>query len=859
MIKKIAALIVATMICLSLYAQTSHQKPVLGEVVKINDFKYDTFYYFNGEPQYLLQRYDRIAIPGTVDMVAIRNLDINGVLIGNLIREVTDIHGSVKAHRLEIPADHRVAWMNIRDELAKLNIPAWPVVTYHYDKPLILDGTMNLHFSKWTSIEERFDIFEEYDLEVVEICNRDPEFYTVALPIGSDPFEIGNDLVEKGFVRWAQPNWYWHLELKTVTPNDPYYHHQWHLPQIMAHHAWGTETGAGKDVRIAIVDSGVDTSHPDLNNLAGYNFINNNTDVNPKTNDEAHGTAVAGLAAARTDNNLGVAGVCWGCPIIPIKLIGGGWGSGVTGTTIRNALQWAVDQGAWVVNNSWGPPGKNQAGQCVSTPADNNQAQAVTYGRNNGRGGKGTIMLWAAGNDACNTNLQGSLKNDDLLAISALAQSGTLAGYSNFGWEIDLSAGAGTHTTDTVGSAGYNTGGWGSYDNFHDLDYTSIFQGTSASAPVAAGAVALMMAANPDLTFSGVMNCVKASAYKTSANCSRGNWTTKNDPHLESGSKDHSPCYGFGIVDVNAMVVGAKDGTCGACIPTSHIDLCYGDGYDRDDNCDGIVDTECDKGGVGRAAHPCENDNDCVNTAANPMCITEWSGGYCSAECDRNTDCYNGNSDVECYQNKCIAKCNYNEIRSGYSCIANKILPTGTEVVASCGNGVVEEGEVCDGNTRACTTIHNSYTGGYARCLNDCSGWDTSNCESDPTIDLCGNGIKDPGEICDGDVVNCDELAGAKPYGVATCLPDCSGWDRSKCSDEPSDKNGGTDPGNGDGTGTQATCGNGIIEIGQQCDDGNTLSGDGCNSECMIEPGWTCKGSPSVCKRKSSGCSVLFF
>jgi thermitase len=840
MIKKIFPALILILISFSLFSETLTSLPKLGEKIKLNGFDYDTFYFVNGEPQYLLQKYDRISIPHSVDMVSIRNLELNGVLIANLIKEVTDIHGTVKAHRLEIPEDHRTAWINIRDRLADLNIPAWPVVTYHAKDPLILDGKMNIHFSKWTSLKERFEVFEKYDLDVVEISDQDPEFYTVALPIGSDPFQIANDLVTKGYVRWAQPNWYWHLELKATTPNDPYYSSQWHLPQIMAHHAWDTETGAGKNVKIAIVDSGVDTTHPDLNVLAGYDYIDKDSDPNPKTNDDAHGTAVAGLATARTDNNLGVAGVCWGCPIIPIRLIGG-WG--VYPSTIKDALQYAVDQGAWVINNSWGPQDKNQAGQCVSVPADSNQAQAVTYARINGRSGKGSIMLWAAGNSACNTNLQASLKNDDLLAISALEKSGALASYSNYGWEIDLSAGAGTHTTDTQGSAGYNTGGYGSYDNFHDLDYMSIFSGTSAASPVAAGAVALMIAANPDLTFSGIMNCAKASAAKTSTNCSRGSWVSKTDPYLESGSKDHSPCFGFGVVDTNAMVNGAKDGTCGACVPTSDIDLCFGDGYDRDDNCDGTVDTDCDKGGVGRAADPCTKDDDCLNTATDPKCITDWKGGYCSAQCTKNTDCYNGNSSVECYQNQCIAKCSYNEVRSGYDCISNKILPEGTEVTASCGNDIKEPGEECDGGTKPCTTIHSTYTGGYARCLDDCTGWNTSTCESDED-NLCGNGIKDPDEICDGNVTDCKNLAGAKPNGVASCLPDCSGWDKSKCSDDPSD-NGGDNTGGGDNN-SGAVCGNGVLELGEQCDDGNLIPGDGCDENCRLES-----------KKSSGGCSVL--
>ena len=170
--------------------------------------------------------------------------------------------------------------------------------------------------------------------------------------------------------------------------------------------------------------------------------------------------------------------------------------------------------------------------------------------------------------------------------------------------EVDISAGAGNYTTDIQGAYGYNYSTGYDGDSLSDLNYTSVFSGTSAAAPVSAGAVALMIAANTDMTFSGIINCVKASAAKTSKTCSKGGWTNIQPTAANwlQNAKEHSPCYGFGIVDTNSMVNGAKNGTCGACIATAPIDLCYGDGYDRDDDCDGTVDNDCENGGkIGRA------------------------------------------------------------------------------------------------------------------------------------------------------------------------------------------------------------------------------------------------------------------
>lgn len=855
MLKKLITLVVFVLIAGAVSAN-EFTKPVLGKTVEIKGRLYDTFYYYQGKPQYLLQKYDLISIPFSANMNTLNSLKIDGMYLSEIIREVAIEEGHVKAHRLQLADNDRVNWLRIKSLLAKNGIPSWPVVTYHAVEPLVLDGMMNVQFSKHTTVEKREEIFMIYGLKVVEISERDPDFYTVSLPIGSDPFAIANTLVERDLVRWAQPNWFWHYELKATTPNDTYFDNQWHLTQILAQYAWDTETGAGKDAKIAIVDSGVDTTHPDLNVLAGYDFISNDSDANPnKAQDDhegvPHGTSCAGLAGAKSNNSLGVAAACWGCPIIPVRLIG----SYLYPTTIKDALEYSVDQGAWVVSNSWGPAGTDNSGNCISSPADNSQSSAVDYGRTNGRGGKGTIFLWAAGNDACNTSYQGFLADNDMLAVSALESSGSMASYSNFGDAIDISAGAGNYTTDIQGTYGYNYSTGYDGDSLSDLNYTSLFAGTSAATPVAAGAVALMIAANTDLTFSGIMNCVKASAAYTTKSCSKGGWAVQSDSWLASGSKNHSPCFGFGVVDANAMVNGAKNGTCGACVSTADMDLCFGDGYDRDDDCDGTVDNDCKDGGNGRAGDACTKTGDCLNTAATPICITDegWTGGYCSAVCTKNSECYNSSLGVECYEGKCIAKCDFNEVRSGYECLSDKILPEGTVVVANCGNELKEEDEICDGGYKPCTMIDDSFTGGYANCRDDCRGYDTSTCEGGGE-DLCGNGNLDSGEICDGETIDCNDLASTPPVGTATCKNDCSGWDKSDCEESGDTGNTGDTGDTGDtgnsgdsgNTGSSTNCGDGTLNLGEQCDDGNKINGDGCSSYCLKEK-----------KSSSSGCSAV--
>ncbi len=797
----------------------------IGKTIVRNGRKFNTYYYdLYGRKNYLFQLYDKAVVPKGVNVAALRDVSVAGISLESIVTHPIRNLPEINVIKLPVDVADRISWIKLRHDLAVKGIGLWPVVTYHAKDPLWLDGQLNIQFGKYTTKEQQQELLDRFGLEIVEIDSRDDNNVRVRLPLDSDPFEVADALYLTGLTRWVQPRWMQMYETKgAVTPNDPYFHNQWHLDQINAPDAWDIETG-GASVKIAIVDSGVETSHPDLNVTTGYDFLDRDNDPNPDIYHDdhegvPHGTSCSGLAAAKTNNGKGVSGVCWGCTVIPVRVIGGA----VYPDTIKQALEYAVDQGAWVVNNSWGPQGKDNYGNCISAPFDNNQAQAVDYGRSNGRGGKGAIMLWAAGNDHCNTSYQPNLGDDDIIVVSALDSSGGMANYSNYGNAIDVAAGAGAYTTDLTGQYGYNYGSY-DYDSLSDLDYTSVFSGTSAATPVTSGAVAVMLAANPDMTFSGALNCIKASAYKTSARCSEGSWVSQSDPYLESGSKDHSPCYGFGVVDLFAMVNGAKNGSCGACVPRAPIDLCYGSGTDRDDDCNGTVDDDCENGGKGRAADPCTADDQCQNVALNNVKCEKssgWKDGYCTATCTKNTDCYNGASGVECYEGRCIAHCNFNKVRDGYACLVNKILPKGTEVQPVCGNKIVEDGEKCDKGFKQCSQL-GDFSSGWAVCKDDCSGWDLSNCKGGSGGSFCGNGDVEDGETCDGNAKSCKELTPDKPVGEAYCKDDCSGWDTSSCKK--------------DGGGS-STCGNGIRESGEECDDGNTKSGDGCSSTCQKEGG----------------------
>lgn len=244
-----------------------------------------------------------------------------------------------------------------------------------------------------------------------------------------------------------------------ATPDDPLYASQWHLPKIDAPGAWALTTGT-PGIVIAILDSGVDPTHPDLaaKLVPGYNFY----DLNTNTADVyGHGTKVAGAAAALGNNGTQIASVAWNNGVMPMRVTdvqGYGYDS-----AIANALVWAADHGARVMNISFA----GVAGSATITSA----AQYVVR--------KQGLVVAAAGNCGC---LDPTPKNPSIISVSATDQNDNLASWSSRGDYVAVAApGAGILTTANGG--GYAT-----------------VSGTSFSSPITAGVLALMLSVNPTLT-----------------------------------------------------------------------------------------------------------------------------------------------------------------------------------------------------------------------------------------------------------------------------------------------------------------------------------------------------------------------
>jgi len=277
-----------------------------------------------------------------------------------------------------------------------------------------------------------------------------------------------------------------------TTPNDTRYGAQWHLPKIQAPASWDGSKGDG--IVIAVLDTGVDGTHPDLSGklLPGWNAVDGGYDT---ADINGHGTAVAGTAAAQTDNTTGVAGVAWNARILPVRITNSSDGYAYW-SDIARGLQWAADNGADVANISYG----------VSNSAT--VANAAQYMRS-----KNGLVVVAAGNDGIDTAYA---DNPYMITVSATDSSDAKASWSNYGAFIDVAAPGVSILTTSRG---------GSYGNW---------SGTSFASPVTAGVVAEIMGANPSLSPDQVERILKDSADKVAGAI--------------------HPYYGHGRVNVGAAV-----------------------------------------------------------------------------------------------------------------------------------------------------------------------------------------------------------------------------------------------------------------------------------------------------------------
>jgi hypothetical protein len=321
--------------------------------------------------------------------------------------------------------------------------------------------------------------------------------HVVQLPPNASEQAVASLLAHNPHIKFAE------LDQKATasfTPNDPYFGSEWHATKIGAPAAWDSTLGAG--VTVAILDTGVDGSHPDLSAqmVAGWNFY----DGNSNTSDvKGHGTWVAGTVGGTSNNGIGVAAIAGKARIMPLRI------SDSTGTAywsnIASAISYAIDHGARVANISY--ENLLQSSSIIS---------AAQYMKS-----KNGLVVVAAGNCGCNANFTPSTS---MISVSATDANDQITSFSSYGSYVSISA-PGNYIYTTAPGGGYTQG-----------------IGTSFASPVVAATVALMMSANPGMSNSQIESLLYSTA-------------------TDLGSAGRDIYYGYGRVNAAAAVQAAMGTT----------------------------------------------------------------------------------------------------------------------------------------------------------------------------------------------------------------------------------------------------------------------------------------------------------
>ncbi|MBW2459651.1 MAG: S8 family serine peptidase, partial [Deltaproteobacteria bacterium] len=483
-------------------------------------------------------------------------------------------------------------------------------------------------------------------------------------------------------------------ELRYI-PDDPLFPEQWHLLNLgqgmstasvdgRVSEAWDLTTG-DPQVIVAVNDSGVDLNHADFTGKLEpeLNYPTDWESLMAPGSYGDHGTSVAGVAAALADDSLGGAGVCPDCRILP-HLIGEviGPAFNVTDVEVADGFVAMVDAGAWVINNSWGPStgeptywdGDVQLPNLPTVIAD-----AFDYAENSGRGGLGTVLVWAAGNDNDELGYYGEYPTS--VTVGAVGDLGLKVYYSSFGPNQAIAAPSsgmltGITTTDQFGG------------------YTDSFSGTSSAAPFVSGVIGLMLSANPNLTAAEVRARLVASA-------------TPIDQVFGAYQNGHSEYYGGGLVNAYTAVqfatgnctdvaqcpapsddCGSQCGTKALCdLCRTHADCATGHVCQALPSLGRLVCVP-EKGSSACPAGTNEHNDYCVPTPDTcGLCVggEECNGrdDNCNGEVDENDVCGGGawcfvdgpacGDGLACAGTRCIQSCEDDEdCDDGYTCLMLK-------------------------------------------------------------------------------------------------------------------------------------------------------------------------------------------
>jgi subtilisin family serine protease len=356
----------------------------------------------------------------------------------------------------------------------------------------------DVNFSTIPQIQSISDAYSIRKVSRPYDFNNDSKLLRTLL-IEFDKFELVEDLIaelkEDSTVEYVEKV---PLDKVNFTPNDSLYllyngprNWNWHLELIKADQAWDITTG-NSDIVVAIVDNAVWVDHPDLSSkvVLQRDVYYNDNDANPPTTGDAgewsHGTHVAGLVGAATNNMIGVASIGYNVSLMAIRASNNS--SPRTLSAAYPGIQWAAQNGADIINMSWG----------------SNQFSQTNLNVINSIASQGIVMVAAAGNDNVST-LHYPSAYPNVISVASVDWNDVKSNFSNYSNTVDVSSPGGFASPGPAGllSTTYSTGDLGYYDSFY---------GTSMASPVVAGLTALILSINPDLTPTQVEEILKTTS-----------------------------------------------------------------------------------------------------------------------------------------------------------------------------------------------------------------------------------------------------------------------------------------------------------------------------------------------------------
>jgi hypothetical protein len=407
--------------------------------------------------------------------------------------------------------------------------------------------------------QEAARILREYGCRIVRRFKRLPNVYLARVE-GSEPYlslEAARGLQGAGEVLWAHPNLYAKKRPRTFFPDDPLFQKQWHLHNTGQHEPWQPPPLPGVDINapeawdkssgtssvvVAVVDTAIELTHEDLAGriVSPTDVIEGTSEFEPGPWEDNHGTCCAGLVGAEGNNAVGVAGVAYDARIMPIRLL--------TPTNYETpadeaeAFEWALENGAAVISNAWGPiidldsPTYHPLPDVVRLAIDTFVDEA--------RGGLGGVVCFAVDNWRTPVSLDGYAGYYNTVAVTLSTDQGLFSDFCATGHSVEVNApadgGVGVWTTDRTGSAGYN------WQEAPEGNYTSDFVGTSAACSLVSGVHAL------------ALSVASLNGYQCRAVLSAS--ADPIDPlnqEFPYGPNGHSPAFGFGRVNAEAAVLAA--------------------------------------------------------------------------------------------------------------------------------------------------------------------------------------------------------------------------------------------------------------------------------------------------------------